>query len=93
MQNIDKIESLDSDLEERQGATEEMAETQIKTLTTDTLSWLKQSSEMDLSILSSLEECLLMHCTQAIPLKELKKWTKSIVKKQYVESQILKEEQ
>ena len=33
-----------------------------------------------------------MHCTQAIPIKELKKWTKIIVKKQYTHKRLSKEQ-
>ena len=48
---------------------------------------------MDLTILSQIEKFLLMHCTQAIPLKELKKWTKLVVKKHYALKRISKEEE
>ena len=34
---------------------------------------------MDLELLDDSEMCMLVHCVEATQLKELKKWTKSIV--------------
>jgi hypothetical protein len=40
------------------------------------------AEQLHMEKLKVIEKYLLMHVTQAIPIKELKKWTKSVVKKQ-----------